>query len=253
MNSWITLVTHSLRHLPVLALILDAALNSFLILLVASIICFCWRRSTASTRHLVWFLAVTGLLCLPVFSYLVPKFPKPLWVVGTQGGAGNELTLTFEFAPAAFEPGSRPPSPALSPDARPEIPPNRAALERRLSAHINSSWVVCGMIMWFGGVGLVLLTLAFGRWRLQGFRGAAREASHAEWTALLDDVRRELGLRRNVILLQSEDEVMPITWGLWRPITRASPGGAAARIGAYKTVGLPNPNGGSPRLCVLLV
>src|SRR3974390_2835978 len=100
MNSWIALVTHSLQQSQVPGLIFDAVLKSFLVLVFAGAICFCWRRSTASTRHLVWFLAVTGLLCLPVFSYLMPKSQKPLWAVRTQGGSGNQLTLTLEFAPA---------------------------------------------------------------------------------------------------------------------------------------------------------
>ena len=86
--------------LPACRGFLDALLKSFVILIVAGGVCLCWRRGAASARHLVWFLAVAGLLCLPGLSGLLPAWQRPLWAVGTRAGSGNEITLTLEFVPA---------------------------------------------------------------------------------------------------------------------------------------------------------
>src|SRR5436190_14795499 len=100
MNSWIAVATHSFQHSQLTAVWLDIFFKSFLILIVATAVCLCWRRGTPSARHLLWFFAVAGLLCLPGLSRLLPSWQRPLWSVGTYAGSGNELTLTFELAPA---------------------------------------------------------------------------------------------------------------------------------------------------------
>ena len=100
MNSWTAILTHALQHSRVAAGFADAFLKSFVILFVVGIVCFCWRRSSASARHLVWFLAMAGLLFLPGFSSFLPGWPRPLWEVGTHADSGNELTFTLELVPA---------------------------------------------------------------------------------------------------------------------------------------------------------
>ncbi len=49
-----------------LPILLDAALKGVAILLFAAVVVLQMRRSSASARHLIWFLAVAGLLLLPV-------------------------------------------------------------------------------------------------------------------------------------------------------------------------------------------
>ena len=96
MNSWTAVVTHSLQHSQLAAVFLDALLKSLVILIVAGGVCLCWRRGAASARHLVWFLAVAGLLCLPGLSRVLPAWQRPLWAVGTHADSGNELALTLD-------------------------------------------------------------------------------------------------------------------------------------------------------------
>jgi hypothetical protein len=42
--------------------------------------------------------------------------------------------------------------------------------------------------------------------------------SDREWTDWVNRLRAELGLRRQIVLLQSTANVMPVTWGWWRPV-----------------------------------
>ena len=97
MNSWTAVVTHSLQHSQLAAEFLDALAKSFVILIAAGGICLCWRRGAASARHLVWLLAVAGLLCLPGLSRLLPAWQRPLWAVGTHADSGNGTSSSVEM------------------------------------------------------------------------------------------------------------------------------------------------------------
>ena len=114
MNSWTAIVTHWLEHSRLAAGFPDMLLKSFVILMAAGGVCLCWRRGAASARHLLWLLAVAGLLCLPGLSGLMPAWQRPLWTVGMRADSVNELTLTIEFAPAAAAKASIPQAPAPS-------------------------------------------------------------------------------------------------------------------------------------------
>ena len=64
-----------------IALALDCAGKSVLILALAGLAVFCLRRASAAVRHLVWLLAVASLLLLPVLSCLLPGWQVlPHWM-----------------------------------------------------------------------------------------------------------------------------------------------------------------------------
>ena len=54
------------------ALLIDLALKGLVILLVAAALTRALRKSVASARHLIWSLAVTGLLFVPVLELVMP-------------------------------------------------------------------------------------------------------------------------------------------------------------------------------------
>ena len=139
MNSWTAIVTHSLQHSQLAAVFLDALAKSFVILIASGGVCLCWRRGAASARHLVWFLAVVGLLFLPGLSRLLPAWQRPLWAVGTQADSANELTVTFEFVPAKATAASlhQPPAPPTA-AAIHAAGPAQGGGGRRLATHFHT-------------------------------------------------------------------------------------------------------------------
>ncbi len=91
--------------LPWVALLLDVAIKGMLVLLVAAVLTLALRRRTsASTRHLVWTLAVLALLVLPVLTVALPDLAVPF------------LPRWGEFA--APEPQASPALPATVPETR---------------------------------------------------------------------------------------------------------------------------------------
>jgi beta-lactamase regulating signal transducer with metallopeptidase domain len=216
MNTWTAIVTHSLQHSQAAAGLVDLFLKSFVILLVAGGVCLCWRRGAASARHLVWLLAVAGLLVLPGLSGLLPAWQRPLWAVGARADAENELTLTLELAPA--EAGLNSVTPSSITAASPVFVPGKHAGGQRLATHFRTGWAALALAAWLAGAGFILFSIAVARLQLHALRRDAHAPANAGWLALLNGLRKELRIDRRVTLLQSVDDVMPVTWGWWRPV-----------------------------------
>jgi len=213
MSSLTQLVTDS----PFAALFLDLLLKSVVILAVAAGVSLCWRRAAASTRHLVWFLAVLGLLCLPGLAHLLPGWQRPLWAIGTRADSLNELTLTLDLAPASGLSAASQPTPPLR-EATPVSGAAQAGGGQGFRTHFQRSWAASVIAVWLVGAVVILASAVAGRWRLRGVRQAAHALVAADWSALLQGLREELRIRRRVALLQSDEDVMPVTWGWWKPV-----------------------------------
>lgn len=191
----------------------DALLKSFVVLALAGGICVLSRRASAATRHLIWFLAVASLPCLPLLTSMLPSWERPLWSVSTGFDPGNQVSLALEFSPVAKSEAAVPQMTAA---------PGAAKISgdgsRKIATRFNANWLLIGFAAWVAGVVLVLISVAGGQISLRKFSRTAQPQQGADWICLLDEARETLCLRRSVILLQSADNVMPLTWGWWRPV-----------------------------------
>lgn len=165
------------------------------------------RRASAASRHLVWTLAVCGLVALPPLAALLPRWeagwlPAAPAVEGVGGGwVADDGTAPASIVPAA--PGAEydvAAAPAGSPPVADRLPLAR----------------VLGMVYGLG----VIAVLA---WAAVGFAAVRRIASRAvpvtdpEWMELLRDVEWEMEVRRPVRLLRSAASPVPMAAGVWRP------------------------------------
>jgi beta-lactamase regulating signal transducer with metallopeptidase domain len=194
-----------------LALLASLALKATVLLLAAALAAAALHRASAATRHLVWSTAMVAVLCLPLFSVLVPALEVPLplawteratWAAApTHGESPTELPVGFA-APGDFTGIST---------AEPLAPPRDTGAA---PAPLRPERVVA-VIMVLGAVtGLLWLLLAFAAAALVGRR--AEVIREEGWLRAVQDAADRLGLRRPVLLLRSRDSTMPATWGvLW--------------------------------------
>ncbi len=217
MNSLIGLGLNSVQNSHFAALFLDASLKSFAILAVACGVSFGWHRASAATRHLIWFLAVASLPFLPLLSSLLPSWQRPLWSISTGLNSGNQVALVLEVAligkseASARETQTRPMATGISTGHTPSG-------GRRLAAHFSTNWLLFAFAFWSGGVVLMLLSIMVGQLRLRKVSRKALPLLDADWTFLMKEACETLSLGRAVILLQSTDNLMPLTWGWWQPV-----------------------------------
>ena len=219
MKSWIEPVFESIQNFHFTGLFLDALLKSFVVLALAGGVCALWRRSSAATRHLIWFLAVASLPWLPLLALVLPSWQRPLWSVATDFDSGNQVSLALELAP-----GTMPVTFAQTPQTSPAMTGTSDAAHgssssnREIAARFSTNWMVFGLVVWFAGAVLVLISVVVGQIRVREFSRKAQPLRGADWTFLLKEACETLRLRRAVNLLQCPDNVMPLTWGWWHPV-----------------------------------
>jgi beta-lactamase regulating signal transducer with metallopeptidase domain len=155
------------------------------------------RKASAASRHLVWSLAVAGLLVLPVGSIVLPAWnipiarqmpavavPPPLEITSASVAA-SQVTVA---APVQKEPASAP-----------------------------ISWLALLPFAYAAGVVFLLGRLGAAYWKTRRILSRTTRVDDEDWTTLLEECAARLGVRRSVRLVRSREETMPMTCGVRRP------------------------------------
>jgi beta-lactamase regulating signal transducer with metallopeptidase domain len=204
----------------------DGALKSFVILAVAGLVVTMWRKSSASSRHLVWTAGVLAAIAVPVLSAVLPEWRNTAVSVAMPVTA--PILPTEQIAP--IDPTPAPPkmeAPAkmhasegaisisepfvtVSPEAAPLPAPEK------VREPVN--FVKIAAVAWIIGAMLVLLPFVIGRIRLLRIARTSRRVSDRRWEVLLARARSSDRFARAVTLLESDEASMPMTWGIFSPV-----------------------------------
>jgi TonB family protein len=158
------------------------------------------RSQSAAFRHWVLWSAIACAAAAPAVQMIVPRWdfgqtPAPL-------AAGRQT------APAAITVSETVPRHATAPEGRPAAA--SLGFSRSAAAGALAS-------IWMAGTGLSVFILLVGFGRLAWLASRAEPLRHGAWRHLADEIGRQYGLRRRVVLLQSEHPTLLVTWGWLRP------------------------------------
>lgn len=213
----------------------ETAVRSTALLGIAALLTLFLRRRAATTRHLVWGLALAGVLVLPLAGAVLPGVPMPV-----PGAVADALPASLvatiadapgpEHAPPATsdaEARSRSSFGAAPGTANDATEAAHAGVSRSSTGSAGSSVAAAGATIAWAPVLLAVWAVgaaALGGRVLAGVRNTRRLAAEAsevaspEWLDPARDIAAQLGIRRPVRVLQSERAVTPITWGWRRPV-----------------------------------
>ena len=229
------------------------------------------RGSSAATKHLVWFLGTLGVLVLPLASALLPGWH---FILPWQAAAQRQSAATERVA--AAERPLPPPSPLQMNEAKP-----RAAVSRKSSAWPSGvapaapmpaaieprpaiAWRTLAGRVWLAVSALILAYVVLGMISLWRLRRRSRPLADASWLALVDELRRQLGIGQPVNLLVSNCPLDADDLGSAPRLAvvarkcchldaRTGAGGAAARAGSREAARLLDAARGPTGLCPVLV
>ena len=176
----------------------DALIRSVLVLLTGFAAVFVLRHRSAALRH--WILAATmaSAALAPPLAWLLPAWPAT--------AVQTPSALVFDPAPAtatSADPVAAAPRGADSVATGPEE--RSADVEpRRLLVHLL---------------------------RLARISARASRVTNASWLRIVEEVRRQYGIRQNVRVLQTAAPDLLATWGLFRPCILVPPGAARCMNG----------------------
>jgi beta-lactamase regulating signal transducer with metallopeptidase domain len=159
------------------------------------------RRTSAAARHLIWSLALAGTLLLPMASIAVPVWT---FTIGAAPKAADATPVIDRGNGSAAGP-STPASFAVDSVAAPA------------GARFNLSWPALIGAVYSGGVAVVLIAGFVHRSRVRRCARRASDVRDPEWSRLLAECARAAGVRREVRLLRSREQSMPMTFGIRRP------------------------------------
>ena len=143
---------------------------------------------SAAIRHAILVCGMAGALLVVPASLLLPAWrvslparaaPRVLQAAPTVSGAG--VTTVGEASPARR-------------DATPRIPPL--------------------VLTWAGGLAAALTVLLAGLYRLTRIAARARPLNDRRWESAADAIAATFGLRRAVLLLETDDPFALATWGI---------------------------------------
>ena len=167
------------------------------------------RRLSAATRHLIWTLAISGLLLLPMLSGVLPSWtavrltaPGPAASLSSTVH-GPQSTETAQIEKAASGVVWESSSPVFS-----------GSIDKARTALVRTSWALVLAAVYAAGVLLLIARLIVEQWSVQRLACRATEVSDPEWTHLFLECAELMEVHRPVRLLRSPDQTMPMAFGV---------------------------------------
>lgn len=201
---------------------LDLALKSAAILLLAGLAAGALCRSSAANRHLAWTLGVLSLLWLPLLSLALPAWRvtwlPPYTSTNTEVAAVASVTRippNQNVVSPREMPQAPLPEPAIIPAEQVAEPANSRSPAASDFMFDALPWL---FLAWLAGVFASLLPLLRGLWQLAGVHRRSQMIVDAQWHSLLQTAQRKLAIRRRIRLHQSDESLVPLTWGALRPV-----------------------------------
>ena len=245
------------RSADVLQMLGSAFAKGTAILLLGAVCALFARGASAATKHLVWTLTLAGALAAPAIGMFVPHWtvsmgpfasalrerldvagvPEPVTVPPDLAGASSNVVLSL----APRERSSRRQSAAGHSGANVAAVADRAALPLGITAPLAGNlvvessritetpdappvadlWTVAApwlVLAWALGAVFALVPTVAGVVRLSFVVRRARPVRAGRWALLAPSVMRELDVRRRVRFVELDGPVMPMTWGVFRPV-----------------------------------
>jgi beta-lactamase regulating signal transducer with metallopeptidase domain len=199
--------------MSLMGLLLETTVKSSLVVLAALVAVACLRRRSAALRHWILSAAIVAALAAPVLGLVTPSWHVPLDAIGRP-------QLIGAVVPPAT--ARRPARPAANTDRR----------EDAASASIADAAVLVSTA-WLAGACASVLVLLIGLGRLSWIASTARRVDDGPWSVAASEIAREYGLRRPVVILQSDHPALLVTWGFVQPkviLPRTAQGWSGERI-----------------------
>lgn len=110
---------------------------------------------------------------------------------------------------------------------------NAGAALAAVPAAAGTPWDRIAVLGWLAGAAVVLGVTAVGRARVAWLARGSEPLDHGPWPALADRIAAEIGLARPVRVRTVERPVMPMVWGVVRPVVLL-PTGASGWSGSLR-------------------
>lgn len=218
----------------------DAVAKATILLCLTTAIAAALRRSAAAVRHRLWGLALCGSFVVPFLSWSLPAWQLPIlpsmmglpgsrasWNEGAAELGSNQAVNAgspngVHSTQPDFGHGRHGPAQASRlghPDGDPGTSSRSSSAVRSLGASGPTQRESTRMmLLWVLGFIAVALPALAGVVGNECRRRQSRRIVEQDWLRLLDGLARQFALRRQIELRTSQVPLIPVTWGVLRPV-----------------------------------
>ena len=199
---------------------LDTLVKATILLALVACVAHLLRRRSAAVRHLLWALAIAGLIALPVLTTVVP-FRLPVLPSLASPTRNSQRDVDTK---SAID-GGRLASRAREAESTSETPP----VERSPSVASVDGATIVGtgpqmdlrgalILAWLAVAAILLTRFIVGVLTVNRIANRAVVIADESWHAVADRAGRALGLSVPVDLRRSDDVAMPFACGVLKPV-----------------------------------
>lgn len=175
--------------------------STFILVIVFGVTCFA-KRLSSSERHLIWCLAFFSLILMPVLSFVIPKYQLAIPVMDIFGPPQIEITsIRLHESNAVLDTTQN----------------NYTWLESLVHRIRNSDPYKSASIVYFFMLSAFLLNFGYIFIRINMSLATFNEVTDPVILENVTVVKQELGIKRNILVLRSEYDHTPWTWGIIHP------------------------------------
>lgn len=192
----------------------ETLIKATVLLAVVALAAYLMRRSSAALRHLLWTLAIVGLVALPVLTVVVPFRLAILPSVTPSQGSRPVVQPEFTKPPGNAEP-ARAESSTPTPVHLVSESPNTTAADAQ-SARFSTAGIL--LVTWLAVLLVLLARFVTGFVIVRRIARRATPITDKSWTSLAARAGRTLEVKGPIDLRRSDDVAMPFACGLIKPI-----------------------------------
>jgi beta-lactamase regulating signal transducer with metallopeptidase domain len=180
-----------------MSLLLEITLKISVLVLCALAATWLLRTQSAAARHWVLAASIGCAAAMPALNLVAPSWHMLLPATSVPRTIVDQISLSQPASDIDRGPGA-----SVRPPSQPQ-------------ARITAGRVL-GRI-WITGAAVSLLVLLVGFARLAWLASRSQRTVSGRWVEAADAIARDYGLRRPVLLLQSDHPTLLVTWGWLRP------------------------------------
>jgi HEAT repeat protein/beta-lactamase regulating signal transducer with metallopeptidase domain len=218
----------SLDSVPSWIPIADIIVKATLMFVAAGAATFILRRGSAAVRHMIWTLALAGVVLLPILSVALPRWQMPLLTIerpasvsSSQPAVAHERCDGCPAEAAMGAKADRVPNHASRLREEPTASfSTRVVTDARsgqATAGRDISWPTILLTVWIAGALIILGRLAAGIVAVWWMSRRTERVTGAPWLQQARSLAASLGISPRIVFLRSKGAAMPMAWGILRP------------------------------------
>jgi TonB family protein len=178
-------------------LLSEVLIKGTILLLFAAAVALALRSASAATRHLIWTLALSAILVLPVLALTLPAWEVPIFSSSASVTASEASRIQRE----------------LSANTMKDQPVQVTAARQPA----KPAWPGALLFVWAIGSMLLLARMVVGETRVRRLTGSSRQFQIRQANSVLERSLRHLRISCAVELRTSAEIGIPFTRGIFRP------------------------------------